>query len=99
MPLELPQNNAVMLIRQSAFEASGITRAAIDERYNLTVDEFRVEDGLVLLGPLPSDDALSNLIEDLEKSGLVYFDDFFDLSGNWPEWLMLYARSAKSPGR
>jgi hypothetical protein len=96
MPLELPQNNAVMLIRQSAFEASGITRAAIDERYNLTVDEFRVEDGLVLVGPLPSDDALSTLITDLEQSGLVYFDDFFDLSGNWPEWLTLYARSAKS---
>lgn len=96
MPLELPQNNAVMLIRQSAFEASGITRAAIDERYNLTADEFRVEDGLVLVGPLPSDDALSTLITDLEQNGLVYFDDFFDLSGNWPEWLTLYARSAKS---
>ena len=96
MPLELPQNNAVMLIRQGAFEASGMTRAAIDERYNLTADEFRVEDGLVLLGPLPSDDALTLLINDLEKSGLVYFDDFFDLSGNWPEWLTLYARSAKS---
>jgi hypothetical protein len=99
MPLELPQNNAVMLIRQGAFEASGMTRAAIDERYNLTADEFRVEDGLVLLGPLPSDDALTLLINDLEKSGLVYFDDFFDLSGNWPEWVTLYARSAKSrPG-
>jgi hypothetical protein len=96
MPLELPQNNAVMLIRQSAFEASGLTRAAIDERYNLTVDEFRVEDGLVLIGPLPSDDALSTLINDMEKSGLVYFDDFFDLSGNWPEWLTLYARGAKN---
>jgi hypothetical protein len=96
MPLELPQNNAVVLIRQSVFEASGVTRAAIDERYNLTADEFRVEDGLVLVGPLPSDDALSTLINDLEKSGLVYFDDFFDLSGNWPEWLTLYARSAKS---
>jgi hypothetical protein len=96
MPLELPQNNAVMLIRQSAFEASGITRAAIDERYDLTADEFRVEDGLVLVGPLPSDDALSTLINDLEQNGLVYFDDFFDLSGNWPEWLTLYARSAKS---
>jgi hypothetical protein len=96
MPLELPQNNAVMLIRQSPFEASGITRAAIDERYNLTADEFRVEDGLVLLGPLPSDDALTTLINDLEESGLVYFDDFFDLSGNWPEWLTLYARSAKN---
>jgi hypothetical protein len=96
MPLELPQNNAVVLIRQSVFEASGVTRAAIDERYNLTADEFRVEDGLVLVGPLPSDDALSTLINDLEKSGLVYFDDFFDLSGNWPEWVTLYARSAKS---
>lgn len=96
MPLELPQNNAVMLIRQSAFEASGITRAGIDERYNLTADEFRVEDGLVLVGPLPSDDALSTLINDLEQSGLVYFDDFFDLSGNWPEWLTLYARSTKN---
>jgi hypothetical protein len=96
MPLELPQNKAVMLIRQSAFEATGITRAAIDERYNLTADEFRVEEGLVLLGPLPSDDALTLLINDLEKSGLVYFDDFFELSGNWPEWLTLYARSTKS---
>jgi hypothetical protein len=95
MPLELPQNNAVMLIRQSAFEASGITRAAIDERYNLTAEEFRVEDGLVLIGPLPSDDALPTLISDLEQNGLVYFDDFFELSGNWPEWLVLYARSAK----
>jgi hypothetical protein len=95
MPLELPQNNAVMLIRQGAFEASGITRAAIDERYNLTAEEFRVEDGLVLVGPLPSDDALPTLINDLERSGLVYFDDFFELSGNWPEWLVLYARSAK----
>jgi hypothetical protein len=96
MPLELPQNNAVMLIRQRAFEASGITRAAIDERYNLTAEEFRVEDGLVLVGPLPSDDALSTLITDLEQSGLIYFDDFFELSGNWPEWLTLYARSEKN---
>jgi hypothetical protein len=95
MPLELLQNNAVMLIRQGAFEASGITRAAIDERYNLTAEEFRVEDGLVLVGPLPSDDALPTLISDLEQNGLVYFDDFFELSGNWPEWLVLYARSAK----
>jgi len=23
----------------------------------------------------------------------VYFDDFFDLSGNWPEWLTIYTRA------
>ena len=96
MALELAHGHAVILIRQSAFERSGITRSAIDERYNLTVDEFRVEEGLVVLGPLPSDDILPELIDDLERSGLVCFDDFFDLSGNWPEWLTLFARGVKT---
>jgi hypothetical protein len=96
MALELPHGYAVILIRQSAFEASGITRQAIDERYNLTPDEFRVEDGLILIGPLPSDDNLPTLIEDLEQNGLVYFDDFFELGGNWPDWLTLYARGLKT---
>jgi hypothetical protein len=96
MALELSHSHAIILIRQSAFERSGITRSAIDGRYNLTADEFRVEDGLVVLGPLPSDDILPDLIDDLEQNGLVYFDDFFELSGNWPEWLTLYGRGAKT---
>ena len=96
MPLELAHGHAVVLIRQSAFEGSGITRTAIDERYNLTADEFRVEDGMVVLGPLPSDDMLPTLVDELEQSGLVYFDDFFELTGNWPDWLTLYARGAKT---
>ena len=96
MPLEIAHGHAVVLIRQGAFERSGITRSAIDERYNLTADEFRVEDGLVVLVPLPSDDILPSLIDDLEQNKLVYFDDFFELSGNWPEWLTLYARGAKT---
>jgi len=96
MPLELAHGHTVVLIRPSAFEDSGITRSAIDERYNLTADEFRVEEGLVVLGPLPSDDILPSLIDDLEQSGLVYFDDFFEMSGNWPDWLTLYARGAKT---
>jgi hypothetical protein len=96
MALDLPHSYAVVLIRQSAFERSGITRRSIDERYNLTADEFRVEDGLIVLGPLPSDDILLLLINDLEQSGLAYFDDFFELGGNWPDWLTLYARGAKT---
>ena len=98
MALELTHARAVVLIRQSGFERSGITRKAIDQRYNLTDEEFRVEDGLVALGPLPSDDVLPDLIDDLEESGLIYFDDFFELSGNWPDWLALYARGAKGRG-
>ena len=48
-----------------------------------------------MLGPLPTDDMLPELVEDFEASGLVYFEDFFDLSGNWPDWLSLYARVVK----
>jgi hypothetical protein len=98
MPLELSHGRVVVLIRQSAFESGGFTRQAVDERYNLTDNEFRVEDGLIALGPLPSDDLLPELIEDLEESGLTYFDDFFELSGNWPGWLSLYARGSKGRG-
>jgi hypothetical protein len=98
MPLELSHDRAVILIRQSAFERSGLSRQAIDERYGLTDDEFRVEDGLVALGPLPSEDMLPELIADLEESGLTYFDDFFELSGNWPEWLAIYVRGSKGRG-
>ena len=98
MPLELPVGRAVVLIRQSAFEHIGLTRLGLDERNNLTDQEFRVEDGLIVLGPLPSEDMLPELVDDLEATGLVYFDDFFELSGNWPDWLALYARGAKGRG-
>jgi hypothetical protein len=95
MPTELGSGSAVVLIRKSAFERAGLVRSAIDARYNLTDEEFRVEDGLVIIGPLPTEELLPQLIEDLETTGLVYFDDFFDLSGNWPEWLSVYVRGSK----
>jgi Zn-finger domain-containing protein len=97
MPIQIAHGTAVVLIRQEAFEKSGLLRTSIDERYNLTDLEFRVENGLVVVGPLASDDMLTTLIEDLEQNGLVYFEDFFDLSGNWPEWLALYARAIDRP--
>jgi hypothetical protein len=95
MALELGHSRPVVLIRQSAFERVGLVRSAIDVRYNLTDEEFRVSEGLVALGPLPSEDSLPQLIEDLEANGLIYFDDFFEMSGNWPAWLALYARGVR----
>ena len=99
MPIQLDHNRPTILIRQPAFEAAGIARSEIDSKYNLTDQEFRVEGGIVAVGPLPSDDLLPELIEDLEKRGLVYFDDFFEMSGNWPEWIAIYIRSASLTGR
>ncbi|MBA3342114.1 MAG: hypothetical protein H0T48_09780 [Gemmatimonadaceae bacterium] len=50
-----------------------------------------MEGSLIALGPLPSDDMIGAMVEYLEGKGLVYYKDFFELSGNWPEWLRVYA--------
>ena len=92
MPIELAHNRGAILIRRSAFERANLTRSAIDETYNLTDEEFQVEEDLIVIR-LPSEDIVPQMIEDLEENGLTYFEDFFDLSGNWPDWLSLYARA------
>ena len=91
MPINIPAGSPTLVVRKDAFERVGLTRAALDERLNLTADEFRVEGGLIAIGPLVGDTALTSLIEELETLGLEYFEDFFELSGNWPEWLGLFA--------
>ena len=94
MPLSINREAPTLLIRRDAFERAGIQRQVIDERFNLTPDEFRVESSLIAIGPLFADEALVELVEALEESGLRYFDDFFELSGNWPEWLRVFATRA-----
>jgi hypothetical protein len=96
MPLTLSQTAPTLLIRKSAFERVGLTRTQFDEALNLTADEFRVEGGLIAVGPLVGEDTLGDLIAQLEEAGLVYYDDFFELSGNWPEWLQLFVMDARA---
>lgn len=94
MPISVAAGQPIVCIRRAAFEAAGLTRAALDEQFNLTPDEFVVEAALIVIGPLSSDDLLTEMIAALESAGLTYFDDFFELSGNWPEWLRLYVMVA-----
>lgn len=96
MPLSLSTGAPTILIRKAAFDRAGLTRHAIDERLNLTPDEFRVEGGLIAIGPIYGDEELTTFVEELEAAGLVYFEDFFDLSGNWPEWLRIFAQAGSS---
>ena len=92
MPLEIPSDAPTMLVRRSAYERVGLARAHFDLRYNLTPDEFRMEGDLIAIGPLYDDEALGALTGELESLGLVYFEDFAELSGIWPPWLKIFAR-------
>ena len=91
MPLPLETTGPTLLIRKAAFERANLTRAQFDEALGLTADEFRVEGGLVAVGPLVGEDTLTDLIARLEEAGLAHYDDFFELTGNWPDWLSLFA--------
>ena len=94
MPIEIGRQVPSLCIRRAAFEASSLTRPIVDASLGLTPEEFRVENDLIIVGPLFGD-AATRLIALLEASGLQYFDDYFELTGNWPEWLTLYARHSR----
>ncbi|MFM8910965.1 MAG: hypothetical protein ACKOH8_10435 [Gemmatimonadota bacterium] len=96
MPLKVPFTAPTLFIRRQAFEAAQLTRAAIDRWLTLTADEFRVEGDLIAVGPIYDEAALQELVAALEEEGLVYFDDFFELSGNWPTWLALWATAERA---
>jgi hypothetical protein len=99
MPLPIQPGAPTLFIRKSAYERTGLVRGAIDTRLGLTPDEFRVEGEIVSIGPVYDTDAFSALVEDLEKLGLVYYEDFFELTGNWPEWLVVFAGAVGVPER
>jgi hypothetical protein len=90
MAQEIPAGQSMLFIRRDVYERTRITRQSIDERLGLTADEFRVEGQLVMIGPIPDDTELRAILDDLEDAGLVYFEDYFELSGNWPSWIRLF---------
>ena len=94
MSLSIAQGVPTLFFRRESYERSGLTRAALDERLGLTDTEFRVEGDLIALGPIYDVDALGSLVDELEQTGLVYYDDYFELSGSWPEWLTVLVRAA-----
>jgi hypothetical protein len=99
MPLHVSAGAPTLFVKRSAYERAGLVRSAVDERLGLTDDEFRVEGDLVAIGPIFDGEGLAALLEDLEGLGLTYYDDFFELSGNWPVWLSLLVASGDDPGR
>lgn len=95
MPLKISHDAPTLLLRKRAFEQHALARADFDVALKLTADEFRVEGDLVAIGPVYDSEGLTQVIADLEGRGLVYFEDFFDLSGTWPDWLLVYAMASR----
>ena len=89
MPLPVSSGLPTLFVRKQALEKASLVRSEIDKTFNLTDAEFRVEGSLIAIGPLPSDEIVGPLVEYLEQKGIVYYDEAFELSGNWPEWLRL----------
>jgi hypothetical protein len=92
MPIRIARDAPTVFVRRDAWERGGLTRAQIDDVLQLTADEFRVEGSLVAIGPLYGAQQLERLVTLLERAGLAYFEEFFDLSGNWPAWLVIHAQ-------
>ncbi|HEU4988873.1 MAG: hypothetical protein KGL93_11100 [Gemmatimonadota bacterium] len=90
MALPIAGQAPTLCVRREAYEKSGLSRAELDTRLNLTPEEFRVEGDLIVIGPLYGIE-LDEFFQELDAAGLRYFDDYFELSGNWPEWLQLFA--------
>lgn len=93
MAREIPAGQSILFVKRDAYERAGISRESIDERLNLTADEFTVDGQLIAIGPIPDDSLLRDVLDDLEDAGLVYFDEYFELSGNWPSWIRLFVAS------
>ena len=91
MPLRISDAASTLLIRRQAFESAGLLRADIDRLLGLTDEEFRVEGDVIAIGPVFDGEALGALLAELEERGLTFFEDFFELSGNWPDWLTIIA--------
>ena len=99
MPLSIQSGAPTLVIRRQAYEGISLVRAAIDAKLGLAADEFRVEGALVAIGPVFDTEAFGAVVEELETLGLAYYDDFFELSGNWPGWLAVFAAASAATGR
>lgn len=69
--------------------------------YSALLDAFEVEvplaenDDLVSFGPSFGQEAMDEFVSRLQALGLEYFDDFFCIASDFPEWCALRVGLAK----
>ena len=73
-----------IVVRKKALVERNIQYAALVSYTNLglPLDE---DDDLISFGPCFGQEALDELIARLQEFGLIYYDDFFEFLGTYPE--------------
>ena len=99
MPIQVDRDAPTIFIRRDAYERAGLVRSSIDDLLGLTDAEFRVEGDVVAIGPIYQTEAISDFFALLDGAGLEYYEDYFELSGNWPAWLSVLVGTAGGGGR
>ena len=98
MPITIAHGVPTLIFRRAAYERAGLTRQSLDTRLGLTDTEFVVSGDIIAVGPVYDTDALGTLVDELERLGLVFYDDFFEMTGSWPEWLVVLAKGSGAAG-
>lgn len=74
-----------IIVRRSSLGERGVDFSTLlkilEAEFPLDIDE-----GLISFGPCFGQEALDQIVVDLSKIGLVYFDDFFEFVGDFPDW-------------
>lgn len=87
--------NALNSVNISSHWGIIILRDAL-QRENISIDRLSalmeaeeplgVNDSMISFGPHFGSEASDTFMKRLEEAGLIYFDDFFEFSGSFPDW-------------
>lgn len=83
-----------VIVRKAALTAKNISYSALFDAFETDVP-LDGNDDLVSFGPSFGQEAMDEFVSRLQALGLVYFDDFFCIAYDLPEWCALRAGLAK----
>jgi hypothetical protein len=75
------------IFRKDILKKKSITLEQLEKV--LGIEKLDENDSLVSFKPCFGGEAANNLMEEVNKLGLEYVDDYFLIEGDFPEWLSL----------
>ena len=81
-----------IIVRRPALAERGVSWADLLSALEVSVP-LDSNESLASFGPHFGREAVDEFLRRLTRLGLVYFDDFFEFSGEWPLWCKFKAYS------